>query len=124
MADVSVNTRRLTEKGAAQAKKTFSMAAAASKDETRQAEVRRGLERRGTRSIRHLLGADERTHRTGAEGGDINSTAAHERSDQSVSSSAVTNAKDGVTEPGCTRIRASLISTTELFVNAIAKIPA
>ncbi len=38
MADVSVNTRRLTEKGAAQAKKTFSMAAAASKDETRQAE--------------------------------------------------------------------------------------
>ena len=38
MADVSVNTRRLTEKGAARAKNTFNMAAAATRDETRRAE--------------------------------------------------------------------------------------
>jgi len=38
MADVSVNTRRLTEKGAARAKNTFSMAAAATRDETCHAE--------------------------------------------------------------------------------------
>ena len=38
MADVSVNTRRLTEKGASRAKNTFSMAATATRDETLHAE--------------------------------------------------------------------------------------